>query len=889
MPTGVKQFALSNKVFTIEVFFFFPGVLGDEEITEKTIVWCTINPAEHKKCQEWAKAVETSRSFKSRLICKVASDKDQCMNLIDAQRADLVTLDPGELSVAGQYHSLVPIMAETYGTGELFCLLMANLFVCFTQAKEKGYYAVAVVNVTTATRLRTLEDLKGKKACFSGVGQLTGWVIPLATLIEKQVLEVSDCNNLVKSASHFFGNSCAPNSLIDKYNPFGDNPHQMCQICKGPKTNLCSGSDPYAEYEGAFKCLLDEGEIAFLKHSTVDEMVQNYWYTGPPRNTFKLLCPNGDLTEVDNYASCNWGFVPAHVVATTSAASTERKLQYQRFLEKSLQLFGPETSWRTDSGRDQNLEQRFQLFKSAQYNKINLLFQDHTSGLRPLQNMQVKGYLRESEKYFQMLQRCPVPPARLCVVSEAEYSKCNRMSTAFRGQMLKPDLACVRGHSHVHCMQLIQEQSADLAVLDPGDVYTAGHSTLKRDRGGEFPEIEEALFRWIRQANAMKLAINGNILKEKAILLALKMGQDNFEASNGWLEKFKARNNIAFKRLHGEAGSVDANSVATWKEVRNVKGRGTCCSKYGLIPVVAEQYNLPDPAFYVVAVARQPDKDTDLLYLKGKTSCHTGINQAAGWIIPMSFLITNDRMRAFGCNAPRAAAEFFQKSCVPGAMSREHTFGTNAGSIHNLCDLCHGSSHSFCSRDSSEPFYGNSGALRCLVEGGGQIAFVRHTTISENTAGRNQAWWSRPLMPADFELLCRDGTRRLYNESKQCNLGKVPSNAIVTSPSKPEAVIEAYIELFLYAQQYYGSKYSERFTFKMFVSPNDYQDLIFQDATQQLRKIEPERRDYKTYLGFDFLQSVRVVDCTAGAGTISLSATFITLFLSFLVLGHLGV
>ncbi|UYV69802.1 hypothetical protein LAZ67_7000778 [Cordylochernes scorpioides] len=43
------------------------------------------------------------------------------------------------------------------------------------------------------------------------------------------------------------------------------------------------------------------------------------------------------------------------------------------------------------------------------------------------------------------------------------------------------------------------------------------------------------------------------------------MGQDNFEASNGWLEKFKARRNIAFKRLHGEAGSADANSVATWK------------------------------------------------------------------------------------------------------------------------------------------------------------------------------------------------------------------------------------------------------------------------------------------------------------------------------------
>ncbi|UYV63426.1 hypothetical protein LAZ67_2004032 [Cordylochernes scorpioides] len=58
------------------------------------------------------------------------------------------------------------------------------------------------------------------------------------------------------------------------------------------------------------------------------------------------------------------------------------------------------------------------------------------------------------------------------------------------------------------------------------------------------------------------------------------MGQDNFEASNGWLEKFKARRNIAFKRLHGEAGSVDANSVATWKG--------------GIIPSLLAEYSPQD-------------------------------------------------------------------------------------------------------------------------------------------------------------------------------------------------------------------------------------------------------------------------------------------------------
>lgn len=35
------------------------------------------------------------------------------------------------------------------------------------------------------------------------------------------------------------------------------------------------------------------------------------------------------------------------------------------------------------------------------------------------------------------------------------------------------------------------------------------------------------------------------------------------------------------------------------------------------MPIISEQYDLEEPYYYAVAVARQPDKDTDLLYLKG--------------------------------------------------------------------------------------------------------------------------------------------------------------------------------------------------------------------------------------------------------------------------------
>lgn len=36
-------------------------------------------------------------------------------------------------------------------------------------------------------------------------------------------MEIIDCNNHVKNAINFFGESCAPNALNDKYNPIGDN------------------------------------------------------------------------------------------------------------------------------------------------------------------------------------------------------------------------------------------------------------------------------------------------------------------------------------------------------------------------------------------------------------------------------------------------------------------------------------------------------------------------------------------------------------------------------------------------------------------------------------------------------------------------------------------
>ena len=64
---------------------------------------------------------------------------------------------------------------------------------------------------------------------------------------------------------------------------------------------------------------------------------------------------------------------------------------------------------------------------------------------------------------------------------------------------------------------------------------------------------------------------------------------------------------------------------------------------------------------------------------------------------------------------------------------------------------------------------------------GGDVAFVRHTTVRENTDGRNDAEWARNRRSDDYELLCNDGTRKDIDDYEICNLGELPPNAVVTA------------------------------------------------------------------------------------------------------------
>lgn len=106
------------------------------------------------------------------------------------------------------------------------------------------------------------------------------------------------------------------------------------------------------------------------------------------------------------------------------------------------------------------------------------------------------------------------------------------------------------------------------------------------------------------------------------------------------------------------------------------------------------------------------------------------------------------------------------------------------------------------------------------------------------------------------------------------------ANAVVTRGGYGynETEINAFINLFIYAQQFYGRKDPNEFSFSMFYSNPPFSDLIFQDATQQLHIIEPRKRHYIDYLGPDFMRAQRIVQCNAGASRITASFILCMIF-----------
>lgn len=89
---------------------------------------------------------------------------------------------------------------------------------------------------------------------------------------------------------------------------------------------------------------MEAGEVAFLKHTTVNEMIASRSFKGVSADQFQLLCKNGQRMPISDYLQCNWGLVPSNAIVTSSARTQKERKQYQKFLEMAIKLYSHKTS-----------------------------------------------------------------------------------------------------------------------------------------------------------------------------------------------------------------------------------------------------------------------------------------------------------------------------------------------------------------------------------------------------------------------------------------------------------------------------------------------------------------------------------------------------------------
>uniref|UniRef100_UPI00398E6B4B serotransferrin-B-like n=1 Tax=Pristiophorus japonicus TaxID=55135 RepID=UPI00398E6B4B len=278
----------------------------------------------------------------------------------------------------------------------------------------------------------------------------------------------------------------------------------------------------------------------------------------------------------------------------------------------------------------------------------------------------------------------------------------------------------------------------------------------------------------------------------------------------------------------------------------SIIGAGKC----GLVPVMAEYYDpenlapcmdsaaITKPYVYIVALVKDPTLTWD--NLKGKKVCYTALERTA-WNIPMGLLITQEKIK----NCTLYNSTYFGESCAPGADPDS-----------KLCSLCIGQGSSSepgkdkCAFNTNERYFGYSGAFRCLTEKG-DVTFLKHGTVFENTDGKSQEEWATGLRSNDYRLLCTNGTQVDVTDFKTCHLATVPTRAVVSRAEMRDQVQQFLKEQLLK----HGRGGSEEGSFAMFQSTQyGHKHLLFIDSTQCL--IDVPTTDYREFLGEKYVTAM---------------------------------
>lgn len=170
-----------------------------------------------------------------------------------------------------------------------------------------------------------------------------------------------------------------------------------------------------------------------------------------------------------------------------------------------------------------------------------------------------------------------------------------------------------------------------------------------------------------------------------------------------------------------------------------------------------------------IILVRKSDNFRSLADLRGKKSCHTGYGRNVGYKIPITklkaagvFKLANDPELSPFEKELKGLSDLFGSSCLVGKYSPNDEVNRLLKKRYsNLCALCE--RPEVC--DYPDKYSGYDGAIRCLVENNGDVAFTKVIYVNKYFG---LPVGGAPAQPAlnpnarteDYVYLCEDGSTR---------------------------------------------------------------------------------------------------------------------------------
>lgn len=187
--------------------------------------------------------------------------------------------------------------------------------------------------------------------------------------------------------------------------------------------------------------------------------------------------------------------------------------------------------------------------------------------------------------------------------------------------------------------------------------------------------------------------------------------------------------------------------------------------EYGLETMAADQKN-DGRTFYnahaivlkdseIAEAYLDDDENTDpFALLEGKTSCHTGWLKSAGMLLPMGFLIGNNYADVIG-----------DTDDIESLRNTVYNFFNENASIP----------------ESGTTYYSYSGAIRCLSEGVGDVAFAKDSTVAGYCGNENSTDNEEWCLPEEDYILLP-------------SYGSAPSHPVMFNPDYMDAETQKKVQ-----------------------------------------------------------------------------------------------